>query len=122
MSAVARHGGSRRRAACFLALAAALALPARAAETTQTGAPAPTPTPAKHKHPIGHQVVRRWHGYGFLPGYVPPELEPPRRDYFTHPPTWWYGGPGFYRGRWNGGGFGPCWTQTPIGPMWNCGR
>ena len=33
-------------------------------------------------------------------------------------PAW----PGFYRGRWNGGGFGPCWTQTPIGPMWNCGR
>jgi len=22
---------------------------------------------------------------------------------------------------WNGGGFGPCWTNTPIGPMWNCG-
>jgi hypothetical protein len=34
----------------------------------------------------------------------------------------WYGGPGFYRGRWNGGGFGPCWTQTPIGNVWNCGR
>ena len=24
--------------------------------------------------------------------------------------------------RWNGGGFGPCWTQTPIGNVWNCGR
>jgi len=33
-----------------------------------------------------------------------------------------WGGPRFYRGRWNGGGFGPCWTQTPIGPMWNCGQ
>jgi hypothetical protein len=33
-------------------------------------------------------------------------------------PAW----PRFYRGRWNGGGFGPCYTQTPIGPMWNCGR
>jgi signal transduction histidine kinase len=32
-------------------------------------------------------------------------------------PAW----PGFYRGRWNGGGFGPCYTQTPIGPVWNCG-
>jgi hypothetical protein len=32
-----------------------------------------------------------------------------------------YGGPGFYRGRWNGGGFGPCWIATPIGPHWNCG-
>ena len=33
-------------------------------------------------------------------------------------PAW----PGFYRGRWNGGGFGPCYTQTPIGYMWNCGH
>jgi hypothetical protein len=32
------------------------------------------------------------------------------------------GRPGFYRGRYNGGSIGPCWTQTPIGPMWNCGR
>ena len=37
-------------------------------------------------------------------------------------PVYWYGGPGFYHGRWNGGGFGPCWTQTPIGNVWNCGR
>ena len=71
--------------------------------------------------PVQKKPKPVWHGYGFLPGYVPPEQEPPRQDYFTHPPTWWYGGPGFYRGRWNGGGFGPCWTQTPIGPMWNCG-
>ena len=33
----------------------------------------------------------------------------------------WYGWPGFYRGRWNGGGFGPCYTKTPIGPIGNCG-
>ena len=26
-----------------------------------------------------------------------------------------------YGGRYNGGGFGPCWTRTPIGPVWNCG-
>ena len=32
-----------------------------------------------------------------------------------------WGGPGFYRGRYNGGSFGPCWTWTPIGRMWNCG-
>jgi hypothetical protein len=107
------------------ALAAGPAIPARAAVSSEEGAPAakPNPTnpkpakPSTKRHP-----VRRWHGYGFLPGYVPPEAEPPRRDYWTHPPVWWYGGPGFYRGRWNGGGFGPCWTQTPIGPMWNCGR
>jgi hypothetical protein len=100
-------------------LATAPSLPARADAPTQA-------VPAKPKNPVKPQAkrhpVRRWHGYGFLPGYVPPEAEPPRRDYWTHPPVWWYGGPGFYRGQWNGGGFGPCWTQTPIGPMWNCGR
>jgi len=122
LSAAARHGRSLRRAAFLLALAAALALPAGAAVTAQPDAPAPAPAPAKHKRHVGRHVVRRWHGYGFLPGYVPPEQQPQRWDYWTHPPTWWYGWPGFYRGRWNGGGFGPCWTQTPIGPMWNCGR
>jgi hypothetical protein len=104
-------------------LAAGPAIPARAA-ASEEGAPAkPNPTNTKPTKPITKRhPVRRWHGYGFLPGYVPPEAEPPRRDYWTHPPVWWYGGPGFYRGQWNGGGFGPCWTQTPIGPMWNCGR
>jgi hypothetical protein len=63
---------------------------------------------------------RPWHGYGFLPGYEPPEVVEWRRD-FGRRPAYWYGGPRFYRGRWNGGGFGPCWTQTPIGPHWNCG-
>ena len=66
-------------------------------------------------------AVHRWHGYGFLPGYRTPEqieiddARHPRRVY-------WYGGPGFYHGRWNGGGFGPCWTQTPAGNVWNCGK
>ena len=77
-----------------------------------------------------------WRGYGFLPGYVQPPsnsdpLAPSRsyREYFYHGPyvDYWgrtlygAGGPGFYRGRYNGGTFGPCWTRTPIGPMWNCG-
>lgn len=76
--------------------------------------------------------------YGFLPGYRQP---PPLSEWRDRSPQfgggdfqrnrrywsggeWRYGwgGPGFYRGRWNGGGFGPCWTQTPIGPMWNCGK
>lgn len=60
------------------------------------------------------------HGYGFLPGYEPPDVVQWRRMYERRPGYWW-GGPRFYRGRWNGGGFGPCWTQTPIGPHWNCG-
>jgi hypothetical protein len=31
------------------------------------------------------------------------------------------GGLAFSVGRYNGGGFGPCWTRTLIGPIWNCG-
>ena len=66
-----------------------------------------------------------WHGYGFLPGVRTPEQIQADRDahYWASGPHY-YGPayPGFYRGRWNGGGFGPCYTQTPIGPMWNCGR
>lgn len=54
-----------------------------------------------------------WRGYGFLPGY-PPVQTPFRGE------NYWYGGPQFYRGRWNGGGFGPCYTKTPIGPINNC--
>jgi hypothetical protein len=59
-------------------------------------------------------------GHGFLPGYDPPEVAQWRKN-FERRPAYWYGGPQFYRGRWNGGGFGPCWTPTPIGPHWNCG-
>jgi hypothetical protein len=59
-------------------------------------------------------------GYGFLPGYEPPQVVEWRRRFEGRRPAYWYGGPGFYRGQWNGGGFGPCWTQTPIGNHWNC--
>jgi len=80
----------------------------------------------------------RWHGYGFLPGYRQPPYLAEWRDrsarsrgsYEPYELRYWYDGqirygwgePGFYRGRWNGGSFGPCWTSTPIGLMWNCGR
>jgi hypothetical protein len=86
-------------------LIAAVALPAAAA------------TPTK-RHPASRGE------YGFLPGYRPPEVveRQERWLYWRRHPSYWYGWPGFYRGRWNGGGFGPCWTQTPIGNMWNCGR
>jgi hypothetical protein len=76
------------------------------------------------RHAKGH-APRYWHGYGFLPGYRPPEQIEWERFWEwrrTHGPAFWYGGPQFYHGRWNGGGFGPCWTQTPIGPIWNCGK
>lgn len=80
---------------------------------------------------------RLWHGYGFLPGYHQPSnnavpvfgpkgAATGERDYspryFGYDGEWHYfGRPGFYRGRYNGGTFGPCWSWTPIGPMWNCG-
>lgn len=73
------------------------------------------------RHYTNHSVP----GYGFLPGVRTPrqiERERARRYYASGPH--WYGLaiPGFYRGRWNGGGFGPCYTLTPIGYQWNCGR
>jgi hypothetical protein len=95
----------QRHLPLVLLLMAAVALPA-AAETRTKRRPAPR------------------NEYGFLPGYRPPEVVE-RQDrwlYSRRHPSYWYGWPGFYRGRWNGGGFGPCWTQTPIGNMWDCGR
>jgi hypothetical protein len=80
--------------------------------------------------------VSHWHGYGFLPGYrQPPNDSVPVygakgaiRGTPGYTPSYWYNGeryyfgePGFYRGRYNGGSFGPCWTWTPIGRIWNCG-
>ena len=73
-------------------------------------------------------VTKKYHGtrgYGFLPGYEPPyatRRESYGKSPWVHDSTYpWYGWPGFHRGRWNGGGFGPCYTKTPIGPVWNCG-
>ena len=81
--------------------------------------------PAQKRH------AAHWHGYGFLPGYhqppnnaVPiygrkgavtgePDYSP---QYYGYDGEWHYfGRPGFYRGRYNGGSFGPCWNWTPIG-------
>ncbi len=70
-------------------------------------------------------TLRSPRGVGFLPGYRTPEQL--RR--IEHRPRYWYNGnlyyfgrPGWYGGRWNGGSFGPCWTSTPIGLQWSCGR
>jgi hypothetical protein len=88
------------------------------------------PAPAHKRH------VARWHGYGFLPGYHQPPNEHipiygPKGAITGMPdytPQYWYNGdwhyfgrPRFLHGRYNGGSFGPCWTYTPIGLMWNCG-
>jgi hypothetical protein len=77
-----------------------------------------------HRRPaLKRRSARRYGPYGFLPGYRPPEvveyeneMRARRRPFYALP----Y--PRFYRGRWNGGGFGECYTYTPIGPVWNCGR
>jgi len=103
------------------ALAALLIVPSPVA------AAAPKDSAAARKHTVHkkHPASRHWHGYGFLPGYRPPEvIEREREQRYRESGPHWYGPawPGFYRGRWNGGGFGPCYTSTPIGYMWTCGR
>jgi hypothetical protein len=101
--------------------------------------PVVAPAAPVHKRPA-------WHGYGFLPGYHQPlnnslpayaqnasvsrmarrNRRPwyidPTPSYYGYDGDWHYfGRPGFSGGRYNGGSFGPCWTRTPIGPIWNCG-
>ncbi len=100
--------------------------------------PTATASTVRAKKAVRSRAARRARpGYGFLPGYEPP----PPVDRYGNPvgpgayrgwdgPRYWsrgrwyygWGGPGFYRGRWNGGSFGPCYTTTPIGMMWTCGR
>ncbi len=84
---------------------------------------------------IVHAKPRHWHGYGFLPGYRPwvngldargrptqvARAEPRYFDFYGNVYYGW-GHPGFYRGRYNGGSFGRCWTYTPIGMMPTCGN
>ena len=98
--------------------------------------------------PVHKKPAKVAKGYGFLPGYRQPlnnaaplfkqdpavlrQARRERRHWYIDPtPQYydWYSGnlrypgrPGFYRGQYNGGSMGPCYTQTPIGPVWNCGR
>jgi hypothetical protein len=99
-----------RSIASLLGLLVSLALVAAAQA-------APTAPPHGKRSP--HQI---WHGYGFLPGYRTPERIEWERARARGYPQFWYGPPRWYHGQWNGGGFGPCWTQTPIGNVWNCGK
>jgi hypothetical protein len=123
-------------------LATFILLPA-AAMAQQGGGKATAKVTASAKPTAKKPVKRRWRGYGFLPGYrQPPALTDWRAQnrrstaheryeprYVYYRPYSGYGQlrygwgyPGTYRGRWNGGSFGPCWTQTPIGMVWNCGE
>jgi len=115
------------------AVAASLLLPATAV-AGQSGGKSHQKIVVHPKYPPQH----RWRGHGFLPGYrQPPNLTEWRdrsarhRDpYPRYERRYWsdgqlrygWGRPGFYRGRWNSGSFGPCWTSTPIGMIWNCGN
>ena len=104
-----------------IAVAASLSLPAVAFAASAHGKPF---------------VIHHWHGYGFLPGYhQPPNNSAPiyaskgpiqgnpdfTPRYWNGAGWYYFGAPRFVHGRWNGGGYGPCWTYTPIGPIWNCG-
>jgi hypothetical protein len=99
------------------------------------------PAAAREAKPTKTKVYvtkKRWRGYGFLPGYRPwvngldrhgraVSLARIRSDeprFFGYYGNVYYGWgyPGFARGRWNGGSFGPCWTSTPIGMMPTCGQ
>lgn len=119
--------------AAFLLPAAAHAVSA-GEESAQGTAAEAKPHKSLKRH-TSRRPAHRWRGYGFLPGYTPPPrqgreiAEIPGREYSYHGPYWYgdhvwygYGPPRFYRGRWNGGSFGPCWTSTPIGFVWNCGK
>jgi len=102
-----------------------------------------TATSSKTGTTAKSSAKQRWRGHGFLPGYrQPPALtdwraqnrryrvrEQYEQRYVYYRPysgygqlRYGWGSPGIYSGRWNGGSFGPCWTQTPIGMVWNCGQ
>lgn len=101
------------------------ALAAPVSETRQITKQRVTKQHVTKPHIAKRRVIRHWNGYGFLPGYRPPYVvEREGAEHYWQSGPHYYGPawPRFYRGRWNGGGFGPCYTQTPIGPMWNCGQ
>jgi hypothetical protein len=95
---------------------------------------APSSEKRVHRKKITVHPHYRWRGYGFLPGYRPEvnnldrqgrsiRRELPEIRYWHYGQLYYgWGRPGFYRGRWTGGSFGPCWTSTPIGMMPTCGQ
>jgi hypothetical protein len=120
--------------AVYLVLPAA-AEPAAAPASSSTQVTAPEARRAAAKRVPRRTLKRGPQSYGFLPGYEPP-LDNNRPDYRRNARSvyadgryvswrgvyYGWGRPGFVRGQWNGGSMGPCYTQTPIGYVWNCGR
>jgi hypothetical protein len=130
-------------AKALLIVALALLLPAAAIAQQPDAKATAKPTAGSKPTAKKPAAKQRWRGYGFLPGYrQPPALTDWRAQnrryrareryemrYVYYRPYSGYGQlrygwgyPGIYRGRWNGGSFGPCWTQTPIGMVWTCGN
>lgn len=114
-----------------LVLAFALAAPALAAPEDT---PAPKKKPAVTRQHKPH--IKKW---TTPPGYRSPEqierdeYKAWRRDrrfaqrYNTPRAYYFYYGPQPYNGRFGANRrdswhVGPCWTQTPIGAVWNCGK
>ena len=128
------------RLSTLAALILAVAIGASASASTSAWADAPPP---KHKPAVTQKVthkkarhVKRW---TTPPGYRSPEqiererYKAWRRErafaYRHNVPRvyYYYWGAPYYTGRFGANRYdslrvGPCWTQTPIGPMWNCGR
>lgn len=113
-----------------LLLAFSLGAPTFASPTlADTSAQNVTP---KKKKPAIKRHVKRW---TVPPGYRSPEqierqhhdrIQRDRRAYYRAGGQriyyWSDPNPRYYRGQWNRGSFGPCYTQTPIGAVWNCGK
>lgn len=120
----------------LLAFVLAVSLGASTLALADTGDATPTPKkkPAVTRH-IKHHVPR----YTVPPGYRSPqqiereEYKAWRRDrafawrHNVPRAYYYYYGPPFYNGRFGANRYdslhvGPCWTQTPIGAVWNCGN
>jgi hypothetical protein len=120
------------RLSSLLALILAVCLGASTLAFADTG----DATPPPKKKPAATRHLKKW---TTPPGYRSPQqiereqYKSWRRDrdfayrYNTPRGYYYYYGPAFYNGRYGANRrdswhVGPCWTQTPIGAVWNCGN